>query len=391
MTSEGAPGEGGVRRCFVHIGLPKTGTTYLQGILWGSRDELLRQGVTLLPHEDGAPKSYRLTLALRGRLRRKVDGVGGEEVLDDFRRQLRAAASPHVLLTQEQLAAATREQVMLLFGMLHGFEVHVVVTVRSLARQVPSAWQERVKAGYKTTFSDFAEAARARGEAAEDFWAHHELTEVLQRWASDLPPERVHVVTVPSGGAPSDVVLRRFCRVLGVDSSSFDTDPPRSNQSIGAVQAELIRRVSAAHADQLPSPRGGFSRAVKGWLAPRVLARQEGVAPALSRDFEPWCRDVVAGWVEFVRAAGYDVVGDLAELEPLDGHFAAESGEVSEDQLLASALEALATIIEMRNADAQKVQRLSGEVRRLRAELASLGHREEPGPTERLRTRLRRR
>ncbi len=35
------------RRVFLHVGLPKTGTTYLQTLLWDNRDELLRQGVLL--------------------------------------------------------------------------------------------------------------------------------------------------------------------------------------------------------------------------------------------------------------------------------------------------------------------------------------------------------
>ena len=38
------------QRVFFHIGLPKTGTTYLQTLMWNNRDELRRQGV-LVPGE----------------------------------------------------------------------------------------------------------------------------------------------------------------------------------------------------------------------------------------------------------------------------------------------------------------------------------------------------
>ena len=34
-------------RIFLHIGLPKTATTYLQSILWASREQLERDGVRL--------------------------------------------------------------------------------------------------------------------------------------------------------------------------------------------------------------------------------------------------------------------------------------------------------------------------------------------------------
>src|SRR3954454_435518 len=38
------------RRVYFHIGLPKTGTTYLQTLMWNNHDELARQGI-LLPGE----------------------------------------------------------------------------------------------------------------------------------------------------------------------------------------------------------------------------------------------------------------------------------------------------------------------------------------------------
>src|SRR5687767_8746869 len=92
------------RRCFVHVGLPKTGTTYLQSILWRSRDELARQGISLLPHENGAPRSVRLMLATRDRLRKGVDPVNRAQVFRALRAQLEETSTPNVLISQEQLA-----------------------------------------------------------------------------------------------------------------------------------------------------------------------------------------------------------------------------------------------------------------------------------------------
>ena len=36
-----------VERVFVHIGLPKTATSYLQTIIWGNREQLRSVGVTV--------------------------------------------------------------------------------------------------------------------------------------------------------------------------------------------------------------------------------------------------------------------------------------------------------------------------------------------------------
>jgi hypothetical protein len=67
------------RRVFIHLGLPKTATTFLQTILWGSRDRLRADGV-LLPgderrdhlwasrvvREDPNPRSIPSSTARRG-------------------------------------------------------------------------------------------------------------------------------------------------------------------------------------------------------------------------------------------------------------------------------------------------------------------------------------
>jgi hypothetical protein len=358
------------RRCFVHVGLPKTGTTYLQSILWRSRDELARQGISLLPHENGTPRSVRLMLATRDRLRQGIDPLNRRQVFRALRAQLDEAPM-HVLISQEQLAGATVEQVERLFAQMPDFEVHVVVTTRSLARQVPSSWQERIKTRSLWEFGDYAAAIAKREEAVADFWRHHDLLDVLQRWGGTLPPERVHVVTVPPAGSPPELLLDRFCGVLGVDPAEFVREQPRENSSLGLVQAELLRRVNVALGDRLPTPREGYSRAAKSWLAPKVLTRQRGVPPAMARDLEPFCRATAQEWKDGVRAAGYDVVGDLDDLVPDPSQFV-EVSAVDEESVAQSAIEALARILELRVEDIARIDRFTETVRRRDVEIAEL-------------------
>lgn len=360
------------RRCFVHVGLPKTGTTYLQSILWRSGDELARQGISLVPHENGTPRSVRLMLAVRDRLRKGVDPVGRRQVFEGLRAQLEDTTTPNVLITQEQLAAATAKQAERLFGLLSGFEIHLVVTTRSLARVVPSAWQERIKTRSVWEFGDFAAAVARRDEEVADFWRHHDLLDVLRRWGSTLPPEHVHVVTVPPPGSGPELLLDRFCSVLGVDPAEFPRERPHENTSLGLVQAELLRRVNVALGDRLPSPREGYSRAAKSWLAPRVLSRQGGAAPAMPLDLEPMCRATAQAWADGVQAAGYDVVGDLTELMPDPSQFVETSAVIDEESVAQSAIEALATILDLRVHDIARIDRFTETVRRRDAEIASL-------------------
>lgn len=360
------------RRCYVHVGLPKTGTTYLQSILWGSRDELVGQGISLVPHDDGTPRSVRLMLAVRDRLRPGIDALTRREVFEALSAQIAAASTPHVLITQEQLSAATAEQAERLFGKLSDFEIHLVVTTRSLARQVPSAWQERIKTRSVKEFADFATAVAKRDEEVADFWRHHDLLDVLARWGSTLPPERVHVVTVPPPGSPQGLLLDRFCGVISVDPTVLATQKPLENTSLGVVQAELLRRINLALGDRLPNPRAGYSRAIKSWLTPKVLGRQPGQPPLLPLELEAFCREVAGEWADGVRAAGYDVVGDLADLVPDPSQFGDRSSAVTEESVTQAAVEALATIVDLRVHDIARIDRLTERVRRRDEEIAEL-------------------
>jgi len=363
------------RRCFVHVGLPKTGTTYLQSILWRSRDDLARQGVSLLPHEDGTPRSVRLMLAVRDRLRKGIDPVSRRQVFEALRAQIDEMTTPHVLISQEQLSAATGAQAERLFAKLSDFEIHLVVTTRSLARQVPSAWQERVKTRSVWEFGEFAAAVSRRDEEVADFWRHHDLLDVLDRWGSTLPPERVHVVTVPRPGSSPELLLDRFCGVLGVDPAEFVRERPRENSSLGLVQAELLRRVNVALGDRLPSPREGYSRAAKSWLAPRVLSGQGGAPPLMPLELEPFCRATAQTWAAAVADAGYDVVGDLDELQPDPSQFGEASSAVDEESVTQAAIEALATILDLRVHDIARIDQFTETVRRRDEEIAELRRR----------------
>ncbi|HYJ69974.1 MAG TPA: hypothetical protein VEX15_20155, partial [Nocardioidaceae bacterium] len=58
------------RRIFVHVGCPKTGTTFLQSTLWKSRDELRLHDVELPVDRQS---HFHLALAVRGNLKPDLD------------------------------------------------------------------------------------------------------------------------------------------------------------------------------------------------------------------------------------------------------------------------------------------------------------------------------
>ena len=134
------------RRLFIHVGLQKTGTSYLQAALLRSRESLADQGLDLVPPTKR--ESFELMVVIRDRYadaaRRRVRPQHPRAV---HRASSRRRTGSRAVYSQESLAAARPAQIERLLDACGDREVHVVVTVRDLARALPSAWQEELKAG----------------------------------------------------------------------------------------------------------------------------------------------------------------------------------------------------------------------------------------------------
>jgi len=364
------------RRCFVHIGLPKTGTSYLQSVLWRSTDALADQGVDLLMQRP--QDHFHVTLDLRSLLDEAMDAPSVFTAVDRLATAAAASPSPTALLSQESLAPADAAQISRLLEAFAGFEVHVVVTARDLARQVPSAWQQKIQGRQVHPYDEFLDAVVQRAALADAFWVDQDLVGITDRWSAQVSSARVHVVTVPQPGSQPGLLLERFCRVVGVEPDTLAAGEPTANTSLGLVQAELLRRVNVALGDRLAHPRLGYNRVGKGFLAHRVLGPQGGRPPTLPPRFEQWCHDTSATTVAHLRDRGYDVVGDLAELMP-DASTVPGESEVTDEEVAVAAAQALATVLVLRHEEGAELleeraraRRQSNLVRTQRRRIAEL-------------------
>src|SRR4051812_20610312 len=143
------------RQLFIHVGLQKTGTSYLQAAMLNSREALAAHGLDLVPPTKR--EAFELMLVVRDRYGSRRDPVSDQNILRRFSDQLDAAEGPRAVLSQESLAAAGPRQIERLLASCGDREVHVVATVRDLARQLPSSWQEQVKAGGTTPYPGYLE------------------------------------------------------------------------------------------------------------------------------------------------------------------------------------------------------------------------------------------
>jgi hypothetical protein len=224
-----------------------------------------------------------------------------------------------VLISHEILASARPDQIARAMQDLDDFEVHVVYSARDLARQIPAEWQEQVKHRGRSSFRRYLRQVRKAkmSRANRWFWRVQGLPDVLTRWGSNLPPERVHLITVPRAGAPRDTLWLRFCEVLGIDPGWAPLDSERRNPSLGGAETTLLRRLNAVLDDE--GLAGADYRAiVREVIAHRTLAQREGmVRPALPAEAFDWADEVAESWIEWAQGAKIDVVGDLDELRPV--------------------------------------------------------------------------
>lgn len=315
-------------RVVVHVGLTKTGTTYLQGLLAAHHEALLAAGV-LHPLPRPAAQFHgavdvRRSAAAFGLDPGLVDGTWAD--LCRRGREHVEATGGTALLGHEVLAGATPEQVGAALAPLAGLEVHVVVTARDLGRQAVAHWQERVKLGDTRSFATFeqeellADGGRDRGPDAGGvrprFWHGQDFADTLGRWCASLPAGRGHLVVCPAPGAPPGELWRRYAAAVGVPAGVVDPDAAvAGNPSLGAAEVALVRAVHERLGDRLPPEVR--NRVVKRGWAEEELVRRSGTPARTPAALGPLLGRVTDLWLEEVRAAGHLVHGDPGDLAPV--------------------------------------------------------------------------
>lgn len=359
MTSRGTPGElpsgrdsqppgTGCPRIYLHIGEPKTGTTFLQDALWDNRAWLAAQGV-LLPGYRRQDHS-RASRDLRGAPREAGDPadpwVGEWHVLAGQALCARKAA----VVSDELLAACTAEQADRAVQSLLPAEVHIILTVRDFATLLPAEWQERVKCRDTVRWEDWLERIigiePASGRRSQSwFWNVHDTLAILSAWSLHIPPDHVHVITMPRPGA-AETLWVRFASVLGIDPSGAHLSGARANSSLGLAETEFLRRMNGALPEDVPD--WFYTRNIKRVLAHDVLCAPPRQARlALPPGPQTWARDQAKSLVAALRDAKFHVVGDLSELlpPPAAEPTAQPAGQFA-DQLLDAAVRAAAALAE---------------------------------------------
>lgn len=345
------------RRLVLHIGLMKSGTTFVQHVL-AANSALLRERDVLFVH-DSFPAQVRAVKDL-------IDGSAPPAPAGSPGGPWRAlvaevAAWPGTaVVSMEFLGPRPAVKVRQLVESLpEGIELRVVLTVRDLARTIPAMWQESIQNRGVLEWSGYLEGVRVADVTnpgpGRAFWTRQSASRIIEAWSSVVPIDAITVVTVPPSGAPAGELWRRFASVVPVDPEGFDLDVP-SNPSLGLPSLMVLRQLNRrlAAGDEL-DPRS-YERIVKKLVAKRGLAQRD--EPRLGYHAE-WVAERSAAEVARIEALGVNVVGDLNELvgRPPRG---IGPEEVPPEEQIAAAIDGLAIAVRQLAEQRHRKRRRSG-------------------------------
>jgi hypothetical protein len=288
----------------LHIGPHKTGTTSLQNSIRANRDEILRQGVYY-----GAPEgrlaSNRIARSLLRLPFKNPDEIVEYEEWEDQVARVRASTAGRVIVSGEEFSFCEKREIRTLLKDLERDRVHVVVTVRPLAKVLPSQWQLDLRGSFTSgSFDEWLRwTLKPKGlrkiamllGIPHPFWFRHRHDELVTRWAAEVGTDRVTVVI----GDDRDhrVLLRAFEGMLGLTDGTLLPVDGKSNPSLSAEEIAIILRVQ-----QILSQR-------KLIFAERVRSRQIQRRLLAQRPRRPSdAKIVIPEWaVESVREASQEI------------------------------------------------------------------------------------
>lgn len=305
-------------RVILHVGAMKSGTSYVQALLYANQEILAERGV-LVPGASWQDQ-VRAVQDVLGRESAQTGDLTG--CWDRMVEQIKAYDGTAVI-SMEFLGPARAAAIERIVS--EWDDVTVVVSARDLNRALVSMWQETVQNGRSWTFVDYlagARDARPRLErrpedltvAGKTFWRQQNVVRLCRNWSAG--GSRVVLLTVPPRGAPRDVLRDRFLSVVGTTADEL-VAAPSANESIGAASAMVLRRVNELLDEAgLPSPHGQHLR--KEVLAKTVLARRTGSEPAIGLPVTPWVQDHAAVMLDRLQALDLDLVGEWSDLTPVE-------------------------------------------------------------------------
>lgn len=299
----------------VHIGPYKTGTTAIQAAFHLARREAERQGVqyagygrqpmTAVMAGIGKPSPWSAD-------RKPPNRAVWQQLVGEIRR----SSAKRVVLSSESFSDAEPDAIRRVVDELGGEQVHIAVTLRPLAKVIPSQWQQYVQNRLTEPFDAWLDALlnQPRGTVTPTFWFRHRHDELIARWADVVGPDRITAIVLDD--RDHGLAYRAFEELTGLSTGTLVADPQLSNRSMTLAEIEVIRAFNIAYRDaKLPPVL--YQRVMRTGAAQLMERRAPGPDEG-KVELPPWAVDPVSAIareiVDGIGRSGVRISGDLERL-----------------------------------------------------------------------------
>ncbi|MCX4592059.1 hypothetical protein OG819_20690 [Streptomyces sp. NBC_01549] len=227
----------------LHIGPHKTGTTSIQGALFAAKDAMAGHGVDFPAHSRHPMEAALAVCARPGMMGDTKPTEGHWKRLVDA---VHATGRRTSVVSSEFFAdAPDDESIARIVDGLGRDQVHVLVTLRPLAKIMPSQWQQYVQNGLRMGYEDWLEHMLRKAPYEKpnpSFWRRHRHDRLVERWVRVAGAENVTVVVVDD--RDRDGLMRTFESLLGLPDGLLEPVPDAANRSLTLAETEMLRKLN---------------------------------------------------------------------------------------------------------------------------------------------------
>jgi hypothetical protein len=301
----------------LHIGPHKTGTTAVQDAFHVARERLAAHGVV---YPGNGRQPLLAAVAVTGQPTLLGEPPPDMDYWNRLVHDVCAAGDQRVVVSSEFFAGADDAAARRVIEDLGGSRVHVVVTLRSLARIMPSQWQQYLQNGHCFPYLEWLGGILSEPPRTPTpgFWRRHRHDKLITRWATAAGAQNVTVIVVDESDPL--MLLRTFESLLGLPRGFLILEKRVANRSLTLAEAEVVRLLNEEFKRQ-GWPERSYARFMRyGAVEQMKTARQplpgepKIVTPAWALER---AAEIGAEMAENILALGVGVVGDISALGKL--------------------------------------------------------------------------
>jgi len=232
---------------YLHIGPHKTGTTSLQSTLLKEVVQLRSLGVEYIstPGRGNANFSAR---AIRNKPSQKLESAVAVPMSywTDVVRAVRASSARACVISGEGFADCNDEEIARIARDLAPSQLRIVLTLRPIAKILPSQWQQYVQNAMRReafdewlmgTLDEYDEVSSR--EDVEGFWRRHQHDRLAAKW-SNADALGKPIVVIADESEPA-AIMRGFEALLNLPPGTLMPGKNLSNRSLTLPEIELVR------------------------------------------------------------------------------------------------------------------------------------------------------